>query len=680
MTIARPKLLATRLLRQSLIVIWLTIIALLSLDIMVDYKTHRSDTLSQIQRQVSLINNSLATSLTDNNTLLAEQALQQLLNDPRIYRAKIVLPSADLFSSTIRQSIVNNDPQLLKEINYSISANNYSGAAKLQLDIDMQVAGYSFLKRSVAMAIITILAVSLIAVLLYFLFERRLTLPLNALIRTINKLDAGKISSIPKPKGHENDEIGRWIDQTNRLLRSVRETRSKESEAKANASRLRRFDELTDLPNRQYFHEQLRQRINLAKSIGQKPALLVFGMDGFSAINTRYGNAIGDNLLMAVTKRLTKHRGQSQFISRISGDQFAILCEHINSSYDAGQLAQTLLHDLARPYGVSDQRIQISASVGIALYPQDGKVAEQLMANADKAMLQAKKEGRNQYQYYLASTDAKMRRRKTLEDALRIAPKTQQLSLVYQPQFNLSENKVSGAEALIRWNHPDYGMVSPDEFIPIAEDSKLIIPIGAWVLQNACQQLAHWHSKGETNFQVAVNLSAVQLKQPGVVRMIKTAIEEHKINPSTLILEITETAVIDNIEASVKTLEEIHQLGVKIALDDFGTGYSSLNYLKRLPLNKIKIDKSFIDEVTDKKRDGMIVQSIIQLAHNLELSVVAEGVETFPQHEFLKALDCKECQGYFYSPPLKGSEFEKLIFDNEFITTEVDTVETPGEY
>ncbi|PCJ48111.1 MAG: GGDEF-domain containing protein [Gammaproteobacteria bacterium] len=671
MPIARPKQLATRLLRQSLVIIWLTIIALLSLDIMIDYKTHRSDTLSQIQRQVTLINQSLASALADNNTLLAQQTLQKLLSDPRIYRAQIQRASSKNFGSTLRQSGVNIDGQLLKAIEFPITSSN----ATLLLDIDMQVAGYSFFKRSVAMVIITILAVSLIAGLLYLLFERRLTHPLNTLIRKINKIDAGKVTSLPVIKGHENDEIGRWIDTTNQLLESVKDIRSKESEAKANASRLRRFDELTDLPNRQYFHAQLRQRINLAKNLGQKPALLVFGMDGFSAINARYGNAIGDKLLMAVTKRLTNYRGQSQFISRISGDQFALLCEHINNSYDAGQLAQSLLHALSRPFGIGDQRIQISASVGIALYPQDGKTAELLMANADKAMLQAKKEGRNQFQYYLASTDAKMRRRKALEDALRIAPKTQQLSLVYQPQFCLEESKVTGAEALLRWKHPDYGMVSPVEFIPIAEDSNLIIPIGAWVLQNACQQLAHWHSKGEKNFQVAVNLSAVQLKQPSIVRMIENAVEEHNINPSTLILEITETAVIDNIDASVSTLEEIHELGVKIALDDFGTGYSSLNYLKRLPLNKIKIDKSFIDDVTEKKRDGMIVQSIIQLAHNLELSVVAEGVESFAQHEFLRNLNCKEGQGYFYSPPLKSAEFENLIFDNEFITTEEASVE-----
>jgi len=676
MPVARPKQLANRLLRQSLAIIWVIIIILFAVDVMVDYKTHKTDTIQQIQRQVSLIEQSVANSLTENNTQQTQQLLLQLLSDQRIYRARILDVNNNLIGQSIRQANILSENQT-QDFEYSIKSENEQFISKLVLELDMQQAGDSFIRRSIAMAIITILAVSLIAALLYLLFERKLTMPMHRLIRLLEKeKSVDKITDLPTLKNHHDDEIGRWIDNTNKLLHSVREIRSKEFEAKAHASRLRRFDELTDLPNRQYFHQQLRQRINLAKTIGQKPALLIFGMDGFSAINERYGNAIGDKLLLAVTKRLSQHRGQSQFISRIAGDQFALLCEHIGHSYDAGQLAQSMIHALARPFGITDQKIQISASVGIALYPQDGKTAEQLMVNADKAMQQAKIEGRNQYQYYLASTDAKMRRRKTLEDELRTAPKTGQLSLVYQPQFNLLEKKVLGAEALIRWKHPEFGMVSPDEFIPIAEDSSLIIPIGAWVLQNACEQLSRWHKSGENSFQVAVNLSAVQLKQPGVIKLIETAIEDHNIDPGNLVLEITETAIIDDIDASVSKLNQINELGVKIALDDFGTGYSSLNYLKKLPLNKIKIDKSFIDEVTDKQRDGMILQSIIQLAHNLELSVVAEGVETFPQHEFLQNLKCGEGQGYFYSPPLKSGEFEKLIFENKFITTE----ETPIEF
>ncbi|MEL0036341.1 MAG: EAL domain-containing protein, partial [Gammaproteobacteria bacterium] len=281
-----------------------------------------------------------------------------------------------------------------------------------------------------------------------------------------------------------------------------------------------------------------------------------------------------------------------------------------------------------------------------------------------------KKQGRNQYQYYLASTDAKMRRRKALEDALRNAPKAGELSLLYQPKFNIQENSVCGAEALIRWTHPEFGMVSPDEFIPIAESSNLIIPIGAWVIQHACEQLAVWHKMGHDNFQVAVNLSAVQLRQPSMLSTIESAIRSNGIPPSSLVIEITETAIIDDIDRSIEVLNDMHTLGVSIAMDDFGTGYSSLNYLKRLPLHQIKIDKSFIDDVGKYAKDDMIIQSIIQLAHNLKLKVVAEGVETFSQHEFLSDLDCQEGQGYFYSPPLKAKEFKELIFDNQFIQTD----------
>jgi EAL domain-containing protein (putative c-di-GMP-specific phosphodiesterase class I) len=241
---------------------------------------------------------------------------------------------------------------------------------------------------------------------------------------------------------------------------------------------------------------------------------------------------------------------------------------------------------------------------------------------------------------------------------------------LYQPKFNILDNRVCGAEALIRWKHPEFGMVSPDEFIPIAESSSLIIPIGAWVIQHACAQLAEWHKMGHEQFQVAVNLSAVQLKQPGILATIEAGIREHNIPPANLVLEITETAVIDDIERSIEVLNDLHTLGVSIAMDDFGTGYSSLNYLKRLPLHQIKIDKSFIDDVGKYPKDDMIIQSIIQLAHNLNLRVVAEGVETYSQHEFLMGLRCQEGQGYFYSPPMRSQEFQELIFDNQFISTD----------
>ncbi|MCP4413998.1 MAG: EAL domain-containing protein [Gammaproteobacteria bacterium] len=680
MSVARPKQLANRLLRQSLAVIWVIIIILLAVDIMVDYKTHNSDTKAQIQRQVNLIESAILGTMVENNSTELRQLFLQLLGDKRIYRAKLVDTNNRIVGQPIRQAVAIPENQT-QRYEYPIQSAAGLVTGTLLIDLDMQQSADSFIRRSIAMTIITILAVSLIAALLYLLFERKLTFPINQLLRLMDKeYKDNQLKDLPYLKNHRDDEIALWIDNTNKLLHSVRKFRSKEFEAKANASRLRRFDELTDLPNRQFFIQHFSQRLNLAKSIDQKPALLIFGLDGFSIVNEKYGNTIGDKLLLAVTKRLSRHRGQTQFISRITGDQFALLCEHVNNSYDASQLAQSMIHGLAKPFGINDQKIQISASVGIALYPQDGKSVELLMVNANKAMQQAKKEGRNRYQYYLASTDAKMRRRKILEDALRTAPKTGQLSLVFQPQFSLLEKKVMGAEALIRWRHPEFGMVSPDEFIPIAEDSSLIIPIGAWVLQKACEQLSNWLNKGEKSFQIAVNLSAVQLKQPGIIKLIETAIKNHNIDPGNLVLEITETSIIDDINTSVSTLEKIHDLGVKIALDDFGTGYSSLNYLKKLPLNKLKIDKSFIAEVTEKQRDGMILQSIIQLAHNLELSVVAEGVETFPQHEFLHNLDCGEGQGYFYSPPLKSREFEELIFDNKFISTEESpTEESPSE-
>ena len=667
---------ATRLLRQTLAVIWTIILLLLTVDILVDYKTHRAEIETQFTNQIALIQPSIAQSIEDSNTENTRQLLVQLLSEQRINRASLRQADGRQLVNAMKQSAVDSTTS---ELNTRMEIPLSNGTSYwLHMNVDLDSLEQSFMRRSVAMVTITILAMSLLSVLLYVLFERRISQPLGRLLSHMNNRESNSLEPI-KPlsesdKGHDTQEINQWIEHCNDLLASVRKIRSQQSVAKAEASRLRRFDELTDLPNRSYFLNQLKQRIHLAKSQKQQPALLLFGLDGFSLINSKYGTAIGDKLLVAVTQRMSKHRGQSQFISRIAGDQFALLCEHMEQNYEAGQLAQSMLHAIARPFSIHDKRLQISASVGIALFPQDAKNADQLLENADKAMQQAKKQGRNQYQYYLASTDSKMRRRKALEDALRNAPKTGQLSLLYQPKFNILENRVCGAEALIRWSHPEFGMVSPDEFIPIAESSSLVIPIGAWVIQHACEQLAQWHRMGHEHFQVSVNLSAVQLKQPGILGTIESAINEHSIPPANLVLEITETAIIDDIERSIEVLNDLHTLGVSIAMDDFGTGYSSLNYLKRLPLHQIKIDKSFIDDVGKYQKDDMILQSIIQLAHNLKLLVVAEGVETYSQHEYLTNLECQEGQGYFYSPPLRSQEFQELIFDNQFIQTDTESV------
>ncbi len=659
--------LAAKLLRQTLAVLWIIIITLLAVDILVDYKTHRSDINAHYTQQLAFAEKAMIQALQTDDIESSRQIVIQLLANTDIHKA--ILKRAT--GREVLQANKDFTPSYfsdLQEDRLKLET-NLGNTYWLELSVDKNAFNENFMRRSIAMTLLTILAMTLISILLYIIFERQISQPLRNMVREIKRRESGQLEPIDIRISNSH-ELDHWITHTNRLLESVRKVRSQQSIAKAEASRLRRFDELTDLPNRSYFLQELNKRIHLASAHDQKPALLLFGLDGFSSINSRYGTSIGDKLLVAVTQRMTKHRGENQFIARITGDQFALLSEHLEHSYEAGQLAQSILHTIARPFSISDKRLQISASVGLALFPQDAKGADQLLENADKAMQQAKKQGRNQYQYYLASTDAKMRRRKALEDALRNAPKTGELSLLYQPKFNIQENRVCGAEALIRWNHPEFGMVSPDEFIPIAESSNLIIPIGAWVIQHACEQLAKWHELGHETFQVAVNLSAVQLRQPGILHTIDTAIRNQGIPPANLVIEITETSIINDIDRSIEVLNDMHTLGVSIAMDDFGTGYSSLNYLKRLPLHQIKIDKSFIDDVGKFEKDDMIIQSIIQLAHNLNLRVVAEGVETFAQHEFLSGLACQEGQGYFYSPPLKANEFQELIFDNQFIQTE----------
>ena len=662
--------LANGLLKQSIAIVTLAILTLLTLDIMMDYKNHQDNAEQQLEQKLTLVRTAMASAVNDAEFKTTEQMLAQIMRDPRILKAYILTPDAERFGNVLRQQGVDDSVKGAERRLNLIHPDLDRLVGTLVLQIDERPLLGSFVKRSIAISSLSILLITLIGCFLYFLFEQKISRPFSEVLGHLNLAkQQGKLSEITPDAKHANNEIGHWLSLTNHLLDDLREERSKQSAAKAHASKLRRFDELTDLPNQEYFHQQLRQRIKVAASQEQKPVLMILGVDDFSDVNQQFGTEVGDKLLIAITKRINRLQTQNEFLARLSGDQFALLFEHVEHSYDAGRLAQSLLHSLTRPFSIDNHRVEISASIGIALYPQDARSAETLMACAAKAMREAKKEGRNQYQYYLASTDAHMRRRKKMEDALRNAARTGQLSLTYQPQFDLFAQQVSGAECLIRWYHPDFGQVSPDEFIPLAEKSNLIIPIGAWVLNNACEQLAEWQRSGQENFTMAVNVSAVQLKHPTLVSTVEQALKDSGIDPSTLVLEITETAVIDDINSSIDKLYELKKLGVKLALDDFGTGYSSLNYLKRLPIDKLKIDKSFLDEATDHHRDQLIIKSIVQLARNLELLVVAEGVEEYAQHEFLTDLKCAFGQGYFYSPPLKVKEFREMIFDSQFIDT-----------
>ena len=427
--------------------------------------------------------------------------------------------------------------------------------------------------------------------------------------------------------------------------------------AEERLARLASYDVLTGLANRTMFHSELRQAIAQVGRSGRSGALLLLDLDNFKHVNDTLGHPVGDSLLKRVAQRLVSRARETDFVARLGGDEFAIVANNLVDSNGAIVIAQTVKNALAKEIDLDGTEIFTTASVGITLFPDDSSDPDTLLKNADMALYQAKNSGRGKFSFYNADLNTRALRRKDLENALRTAIADDGLHLHYQPKVDIAEGRVVGAEALLRWSHPEFGNVSPAEFVPIAETSGLIVPIGDWVLRKACEQLLEWQSAGLPQVPIAVNLSAVQFKRTDLVDGVGQLIDEFKIDPSCLELEITKSMIMENVDATVKALHGLHDIGVSLAIDDFGTGHSSLAYLKRFPMDKLKIDRSFVNDVVKDPDDAAIAQIIINLAKQLNLDVIAEGVEILPQLEFLRANGCDVVQGYHFSPPIDSVTF-----------------------
>jgi diguanylate cyclase (GGDEF)-like protein len=431
----------------------------------------------------------------------------------------------------------------------------------------------------------------------------------------------------------------------------------------AELNHLAYHDALTDLPNRILFEDRLTQALIPAEHNRQTLGVLFFSLDRFKKIHDTLGRAIGDRLLQEVAERLrsSAHRGET--VARFEGDEFALLLTQIGGTEgeDVVEVIFQINESLKLPFVVDGHELFITASFGITLYPDDGADAPTLLKNADAALYRAKEQGGDNYQFYTADMNAKAMKRLTLENSLRRALERNEFEVYYQPVLDTNTGKIVGMEALLRWHHPELGLVQPAEFIPLAEDTGMIVPIGEWVLRTACAQSKSWQEAGFAPLALAVNLSARQFQQQNLSEVVVLILQETGLNPHDLGLELTESSIMKNAESAVRTLGELKALGVKIAIDDFGTGYSSLGYLKRLPIDTLKIDRSFVRDVTTDADDAALVMAIITLAHNLRLKVIAEGVETEEQRRFLHLLRCDEWQGYLCSKPLPVDAFEKLL-------------------
>jgi diguanylate cyclase (GGDEF)-like protein/PAS domain S-box-containing protein len=439
----------------------------------------------------------------------------------------------------------------------------------------------------------------------------------------------------------------------------------KNSEEKIN--NLQYYDALTEIPNRKLFINTLESEIIVAKDREVKHAVLFIDLDNFKEINDTLGHDYGDKLLKGVAISLKESIREEDFISRVGGDEFFILMRNIEDCTEVTSLCEKLLFSLNNEINIDDKHVYTSASVGITIFPEDGNETSTLLINADTAMYSAKYSGKAKYSFFNKSMSDIVIRRVKIEKGLRLALKNDEFEIYYQPQIDIVNNKIKGFEALLRWDSLELGRLSPVEFIPVAEQCGLIIPIGNWIMKTVYLQNNLWKNKGYLYETIAINLSAIQLESDKFGETLRKIIDQTKINTKFIELEITESILMKDFEKSIKLLTEIRDLGINIALDDFGTGYSSLSYLKQLPINTLKIDKSFIDNISTNKREKAIVDGIIQLAQKIGLDVIAEGVESKDQIQLLKAMGCNQIQGYYFSKPLPANEIEDKFLKTNFI-------------
>ncbi|MBL8498624.1 GGDEF domain-containing response regulator [Nitrosomonas sp. JL21] len=433
------------------------------------------------------------------------------------------------------------------------------------------------------------------------------------------------------------------------------------------------FDDLTELPNRHFFQENLQQMIALAQRKKLKLGVLFLDLDGFKRINDTLGHHLGDLVLQATSERLRKsirlsdafaQTGMSQnsiSLARLGGDEFTALLSLIERNEDAAIVAERIRINLAQPLTFGEHELTTTTSIGIAIYPDDGETAEDLLKNADLAMYYAKRSGGNMYCYFSSYMMEMAMRKLTMENYLRKAIERKEFNLYYQPQLDIDQGSFNGLEVLLRWDNKELGSISPTEFIPLAEETGLIIHIGEWVLRQACSQAYSWCNQGIHLNRIAVNVSAVQLLHRGFPELVGTILAETGLDPSLLELELTESALINDVDLVIEILEQLKQVGVQLAIDDFGTGYSSLSRLMNFPIDRLKIDQAFVRNLEQNSDNGAIAAAIIAMAGSMNMKVTAEGVETGVQFDFLKNKCCNEVQGYFLSKPLPVDEVEKFL-------------------
>ncbi len=652
---AQPK--ARRLRTKVLVTVSLAVAALITLEAAFSINAHYKEGFAALHERGRLLSSlqadALAVPVWDFDSEQIDSILDALAQDPDFFAVTMSDATGTVIAERGEAGSAENILKVGQDIVYA-QGDERQVLGRLDLQLSTSRLDEALL-RSVGIRFVA-LALLLVAVLSSIILAfRRITNPLDRLTSVMSQLAAGNHSTIV-PDLERDDEIGGMA----RAVQVFKNNAIERERAEARMHHMALHDALTDLPNRILFHDRLKQAIANARRHRTLVALVLVDLDWFKDVNDTFGHAAGDQLLKTVAKRLNSMVRASDVVARLGGDEFALVLSDLTRPEDAEIVTRKVIAALDQPIDLGDSEAHTPASVGITVFPNDGDTPEQLLQNADVALYRAKAMGRSLCCRFDAAMGQQIQTRKSLEQDLRQALTSNQFQLHYQPQLDLASGEIVGVEALLRWHHPERGPVSPTEFIPIAEETGLIVTIGDWVLEQACRQASTWQKELDRTMTIAVNLSAVQFKSDIATTMIRL-LHRYQLSPKHIELEITERILMRDTDANLGILRQLSDIGICFSMDDFGTGYASLSYLRRFPFSKIKIDQSFVRDINTNADAAAIVRAVIGLGSSLEMVVTAEGVETEDQLNYLQTAGCTQAQGYFIGKPVPADVIARLF-------------------